>query len=42
MSGYTVNVIGHQGFLGEGVLYIQKLFSIQDLATKIREALGRN
>ncbi|MFH2066103.1 MAG: PAS domain S-box protein [Pseudomonadota bacterium] len=39
MSGYTGNVITHQGVLEEGVNYIQKPFSGQELATKVREAL---
>jgi two-component system, cell cycle sensor histidine kinase and response regulator CckA len=39
MSGYTSNVIAHQGVLDEGVNFIQKPFSIQVLATKVREAL---
>jgi PAS domain S-box-containing protein len=40
MSGYTANVIAHHGVLDEGVDFIQKPFSKQDLATKVREALG--
>jgi PAS domain S-box-containing protein len=39
MSGYTANVIAHQGVLDEGVKFIQKPFSIRDLAAKVREAL---
>jgi PAS domain S-box-containing protein len=39
MSGYTANVIAHHGVLDEGVNFIQKPFSKQDLATKIREVL---
>ena len=42
MSGYTANVIAHQGVLDEGVYFIQKPFSIDDLSAKIREALGRD
>jgi len=41
MSGYTANVIAHHGVLDEGVHFIQKPFSMEDLAVKIREALGR-
>ena len=37
MSGYTANVIAHHGVLDEGVHFIQKPFSIKDLAAKIRE-----
>ena len=40
MSGYTANVIAHQGVLDEGVQFLQKPFSINDLAVKIREVLG--
>ena len=40
MSGYTANVIAHQGVLDPGVHFLQKPFSTQDLGAKIREALG--
>ncbi|HKL00882.1 MAG TPA: ATP-binding protein, partial [Desulfotignum sp.] len=39
MSGYTANIIAHQGVLEEGVLFIQKPFSMNDLGTRVREAL---
>jgi two-component system cell cycle sensor histidine kinase/response regulator CckA len=39
MSGYTANVIAHQGVLDEGVHFIQKPFSIKDLSTKVRSIL---
>ncbi|MFZ5565071.1 MAG: PAS domain S-box protein [Thermodesulfobacteriota bacterium] len=39
MSGYTANVIVHQGVLEKGLHFIQKPFSLQDLAAKVREAL---
>jgi two-component system, cell cycle sensor histidine kinase and response regulator CckA len=39
MSGYTANVIAHQGVLDEGVNFIQKPFSRSQLAVKMREAL---
>ncbi len=41
MSGYTANVIAHRGILDEGVRFIQKPFSIKDLAAKVRDTLGR-
>jgi PAS domain S-box-containing protein len=40
MSGYTANVIAHRGVLDEGVLFIQKPFSISALAEKMREAIA--
>jgi PAS domain S-box-containing protein len=39
MSGYTADIIGQHGVLGEGVHFIQKPFSLHDLATKVREIL---
>jgi Xaa-Pro aminopeptidase len=39
MSGYTANVIAHQGVLDEGVHFIQKPFLIKDLGTKVRSIL---
>jgi PAS domain S-box-containing protein len=39
MSGYTANVIAHQGVLDEGVHFIQKPFSAEDLSAKVREAI---
>ena len=40
-SGYTADVIAHHGVLDKGVLFIQKPFSINDLAIKVREALAQ-
>jgi two-component system, cell cycle sensor histidine kinase and response regulator CckA len=42
MSGYTANVIAHHGVLDEGITFIQKPFSIRDLAAKVREALDKD
>jgi YesN/AraC family two-component response regulator len=39
MSGYTANVIAHQGVLDKGVNFIQKPFSLQELAAKLRHVL---
>ncbi|MEE4364898.1 MAG: PAS domain S-box protein [Desulfotignum sp.] len=39
MSGYTANVIAHQGVLDEGVQFIQKPFSMKDIAVKIQNVL---
>ncbi len=39
MSGYTANVIAHRGVLEEGVHFLQKPFSVRNLAARVREAL---
>jgi PAS domain S-box-containing protein len=36
MSGYTADTIAHQGVLDDGIAFIQKPFSIQDMIKKIR------
>jgi YesN/AraC family two-component response regulator len=41
MSGYTANVIAHQGVLDEGVAFLQKPFSMKDLADKLRGVLDQ-
>ena len=41
MSGYTANVIAHRGILDEGVNFLQKPFLMNDLAAKVREAMGK-
>ena len=41
MSGYTANVIAHQGILEEGVNFIQKPFTMKDLSLKVAEVLGQ-
>jgi len=41
MSGYTANLIVHRGVLDEGVQFIQKPFSMSDLAEKVREVLDQ-
>jgi len=39
MSGYTANIIAHHGVLDQGVHFIQKPFSMGDLAAKVRSVL---
>ncbi len=39
MSGYTADVIAHRGVLDKSVNFIQKPFSLRDLAVKVRQAL---
>ena len=39
MSGYTENVIGHNGTLDAGVRLLQKPFNLRDLKNKVREVL---
>jgi hypothetical protein len=41
MSGYTADVIAHRGVLDEGIHFIQKPFSTESMAIKVREALDR-
>ena len=39
MSGFTADVIAHRGVLDSGVHFIQKPFSLMELAVMLREAL---
>ncbi|MDD5092220.1 MAG: PAS domain S-box protein, partial [Candidatus Wallbacteria bacterium] len=41
MSGYTAEYIAHHGVLDEGVHFIQKPFTPNSLAAKVREVLDR-
>ena len=41
MSGYTDNAIVHHGILEEGTNFIQKPFSMDGLARKVREVLDK-
>ena len=41
MSGYTDDTIAHHGILEEGINFIQKPFSLQSLAQKVRDVLDR-
>ena len=40
MSGYTADVIAYRGVLDEGVQFIQKPFTTETLAAKVRDALN--
>ena len=40
MSGYPANVIAGHGVLDEGVEFIQKPFSLKDIAVKVHGAIG--
>ena len=42
MSGYTANVIAHHGILDEGVNYIQKPFSKNELTLIVQEVLRKD
>ena len=42
MSGYTADVIAHRGVLDTGVEYLQKPFTPESLARKIREILAKD
>ncbi len=42
MSGYTADVIAHHGVLDEDVQFIQKPFTIKDIAINIRKALDQS
>ncbi len=39
MSGYAANILANQGVLDEGVNFIEKPFSMQELAAKVRQTL---
>ena len=39
MSGYTADIIAHRGIMEEEVQFIEKPFSMRNLAVKVREAL---
>jgi len=41
MSGYTDNAIVHHGILEEGVNYLQKPFTVDSLARRVREVLDK-
>ncbi len=42
MSGYTDNAIVHHGMLDKGISFMQKPFSIAQIAAKVREVLDGN
>ncbi len=39
MSGYTADVIAQRGLLDKGLAFIQKPYTVQDLAGMVRKAL---
>ena len=39
MSGYTADIISHNGILDKGVHFLQKPFTEEDLSAKLREAI---
>jgi len=39
MSGYTADIIAHHGVLDEGVHFLQKPFSLPNMAAQVREVL---
>ena len=41
MSGYTDNTIAHHGILDKGMNFIQKPFTVDGLARKVREVLDK-
>jgi DNA-binding response OmpR family regulator len=41
MSGYTADIIAHQGIVHDGLAFIQNPFAKKDLAAKLREILAQ-
>lgn len=41
MSGYTTNVINHEGIINKEYYYLQKPFDIATLSEKIHQVLGK-
>ena len=39
MSGYTADVMSHNGILNAGIHFLEKPFAMDNLSTKLREAL---
>ena len=39
MSGYTADILAHQGVLDEGINFLQKPFSVQTMSNKVRTVL---
>jgi DNA-binding NtrC family response regulator len=41
MSGYSANVVAERGMLDEGIQFIEKPFSMKDIAAKVRTTLEK-
>lgn len=41
MSGYTDNAIAHHGVLEQGVNFIEKPFTPESMARKVREVMDK-
>jgi two-component system, cell cycle sensor histidine kinase and response regulator CckA len=39
MSGYPADIIARRGILGSGFHFLQKPFSMREIAAKVREAI---
>jgi DNA-binding NtrC family response regulator len=42
MSGYTADAVARHGFVEDGVNFLQKPFSLKDLAEVLKNALDKN
>jgi FixJ family two-component response regulator len=42
MSGYSANVVAERGMLDEDIQFIEKPFSMKDIAAKVRTTLEKS